>query len=309
MSTTAVTLRPNGNPVGNVMKPQIEKSLFFERFLLATGETEVCKKAAALARAIAQRYKSELIVAEALPSYPMDPIRAQKNIQHALDGLQKWTSQMRLDKFIAERTVMRDEPGPAISQLVRFRDPSFILLGTHAARGFERWLLGSVAEEMARGLAIPSLIVGSRCFPRYEKFAKFQRVLFATDLSEVSFGAVKVIHELQCATVAELYVLHCLPTQADPFLRYRRRQDAGAFLKDRLQTLNVAVTAIEEGKPHDLVARFAEEFDVDALVLGIRSGSDFTRAATHLRSLTSKIVAKAPCPVFTLATKTAARQR
>jgi nucleotide-binding universal stress UspA family protein len=179
----------------------------FGRIVLATGETDACKRAAAFAREVAQRYGSELIVAEALPSYPMDPIRAQTVIRRALIGLRKWTRKVGLDRFVSERIVVRDEPSEMIAQVLHTDSSQLVLMGTHASRGFERLLLGSVAEELARDVEVPSLIVGPKCAPPFKRFVRFRKLLFATDLSTSSFSAVKFLRKVHAATAAEVFVV------------------------------------------------------------------------------------------------------
>lgn len=55
--------------------------------------------------------------------------------------------------------VLLDKPAVALTQLASQLDAALIVVGSHGRRGVERWLLGSVAEGVARQAPCPVLIV------------------------------------------------------------------------------------------------------------------------------------------------------
>jgi nucleotide-binding universal stress UspA family protein len=60
---------------------------------------------------------------------------------------------------------------------------------------------------------------------------------------------------------------------------------------------------VESGSPHEGMLKMAEGLHADLLVLGVRSGGAFTRAATHgLCSTAIRVVSEIPCPVLTVRT-------
>ena len=276
----------------------------FRRLLLATAETGACQRAARLAAAYAQRYGSRVAVVRALPAYPADPQRDQAELTRALEALDRWIKRMRLSSVVSERSVFREEPGLAIARLIR-REPSDVLLvGTHAATGMERWLLGSVAEEVTRQSTIPGLVVGPKCARDYGRLARLQTVLYATDLSRPSFGAMPFLHQLQAGIGTRVIVLHAAEKAFEwAPARHRYRNETLRKIAAHAGGTVFADTIVESGKAPELIAEFARSLRADAVVLGIRKGSAYTRAATHLRSMTSKIIAGSPCPVFTLTSR------
>ena len=282
----------------------------FRRIVLATAETRACQKAALMAKAIAEEHGAEILVAESLPVYPLDLAKAEKAVRGALIGLRKWTKRMRLDPFVSERIVVREEPASTIAKALRTEPAELVVMGTHGSKGFERLLLGSVAEELARENGVFSLIVGPECANDFQRFARFRKVLFATDLTAPSFAALALLRRLQAATAPHVFVLHAIDSDdPDPVRRYERRMEVRSLLFHELAGLNVSAVIVEDGKPTELIRAFSEFFDVDAVVLGIRRGSEFTRAATHLHSLTSKIINQARSPVFTVAGSPRASER
>lgn len=274
----------------------------FRRIVLATAETRACQKAALMAKAIAEEHGAEILVAESLPVYPLDLTKAEKAVRGALIGLRRWTKKMRLDPFVSERIVVREEPASTIAKALKTEPAELVVMGTHGSKGFERLLLGSVAEELARENGVFSLIVGPECGNDFQRFARFRKLLFATDLSSPSFAALTLLRRLEAATAPHVFVLHAMDTDdPSPVRKYQRRTEVRSLLLHELAGLNVSAVIVEDGKPAELIRAFSESFEVDAIVLGIRRGSEFTRAATHLHSLASKIINQARSPVFTVA--------
>jgi len=275
----------------------------FGTIVLATGQTEACKNAAAFAKALAQRYGTRIVVAKALPSYPMDPIKAERVIRHSLISLCRWTRMRELEPYVTERIVVRDEPQASLARTLEIEPAKLVLMGSHGSKGFERLLLGSVAEELARESAVASLIVGPNCVQNFDNFARFRTVLFATDLSDTSFAPLELLRTLNASLGTKVFVVHAFQAYgAEATERYSQRMCAADLIKTNLTGIPLAGVAVEEGHPPVVIRRFAELFNADAIVLGLRRGGEYSRAATHLRSLTSKIIAVATCPVLTVAT-------
>jgi len=271
--------------------------------ILATGETQPCRKAAAFAKALAQRYGTQIIVAEAVPSYPMDQLKAERSVRQALVALRRWTECNGLDPYVTERIVVRDEPNEGLARALSIEPANIVLMGSHASKGFERLLLGSVAEELARQSDVASLIVGPKCGGDFDVYAQFRTVLFASDLSDTSFAPFTLLKNLQASFGTKVFAVHAFRAAgADAAERYSLRMAAADRIKADLAGISLMGIAAEEGHPAAVIRRFAESLKADAIVLGLRRGGEYTRAATHLRSLTSKIIAVASCPIFTVAT-------
>ena len=72
-----------------------------------------------------------------------------------------------------------------------------IVMGTHGASGFERWLLGSVAETVLRHAACPALtVLPSALEPAEAPVPPFKTILCAIDFSRDSQRALVVAQDL-----------------------------------------------------------------------------------------------------------------
>ena len=63
----------------------------------------------------------------------------------------------------------------------------------------------------------------------------------------------------------------------------------------------IVMLHVETSSPAEGILEFAKNQHADMIVLGVRFGGSFTRAATHgLRSVTHQIIQSAVCPVLTI---------
>lgn len=58
-----------------------------------------------------------------------------------------------------EHRLLKGEPAPSILELAKSEEVAMIVLGTHGRTGLSRLLMGSVAEDIARGATCPVMLV------------------------------------------------------------------------------------------------------------------------------------------------------
>jgi nucleotide-binding universal stress UspA family protein len=189
-----------------------------------------------------------------------------------------------------------------------------LVIGTHGRSGFERLLLGSVAEKVLRKASCPVMTV-PKGLPDAVPAGPvlYKRILCPVDFSESSFHALKYAISLAQEADGQLAVLHVV---AHEFEYTRGIEDAGMtvgdFLKEREAALQRqlqevvagapefcrAESLMTHGKPWREVLRVAEEKQSDVIVMGVHG-----RGAADLLffgSTTQHVVREASCPVLTL---------
>ena len=141
----------------------------------------------------------------------------------------------------------------------------------------------------------------------------FARVLIPTDGSDAAQPAVDAAIELAETHGATLHVLHIVdqPTSVsgmgegvpglDNLLDALEKEgqkattDVAARAKDRgIET----TTAVRQGNPHDDILSYAEENDIDVIVMGTHGRTGVKRAL--LGSVTEDIVRHSEIPVLTV---------
>jgi nucleotide-binding universal stress UspA family protein len=193
-----------------------------------------------------------------------------------------------------------------------------LVIGTHGRSGFERLLLGSVAEKVLRKARCPVLVVPRRLPDAVPAGpVLYKRILCPVDFSESSFHALKYAISMAQEADGRLTVLHVVSPEFENTVElansvYDREITIGNFLKQRedalRRRLQEAVTGATEfcsvdsimrhGKPGSEVLHTASERQSDLIVMGVQG-----RGAVDLLffgSTTQHVVRDAACPVLTL---------
>jgi nucleotide-binding universal stress UspA family protein len=185
-----------------------------------------------------------------------------------------------------------------------------IVLGTHGLSGFERFMLGSVAEKVLRKASCPVLTVP----PASATSARvpYKRLLCPVDFSESSLAALRFAFSLAEEADGRLSILHVLEWPSDDELfvdrldgpQYRQmveeqaRTRLDALVPDDVRTWSEPTTQIADGKPYRRILETARTEESDLIVIGVRGRNPLD--LTLFGSTTNHVVRRAPCPVLTL---------
>lgn len=209
----------------------------------------------------------------------------------------------RFERKSFEPVILSGEVFHAIDTFAEAHDIDLIVLGSRGDLGLNRLFLGSAAEEIFRSARCPVLTIGPRAAA--PKGDRFRQLLFATDLSPHSRAAVPLLEQmLSQDSSTRLTVLHVMPHVTHPLEQHLCIPEIevelrGLFARDlHSQIIRVVV---EPGEPAEVIPKTAGTIGADLLVLGVRYGGSFLRAATHgISSVTNALVSKAPCPLLTI---------
>lgn len=149
---------------------------------------------------------------------------------------------------------------------------------------------------------------------------KLKRILVATDFSNCALQAKNTAHELCAGFGAELHLLHVIHNLAIEVPESGMEMAFPGFLENiggrrkelrqiALQSLNAEVAAswheqhvvvldTRLGKPFVEIVRYAEENDIDLIVVGTHGRTGLEHML--LGSVAENVVRKAPCPVLTV---------
>ncbi len=295
--------------------------LAIRRILVAVDFSEFSRRALDLAFAVAARYGAEItalhVTAASLPPtaafphvpplFPMDP----KLLEQLRAELASFVAPSRTPD-VPVRTVVVE--GSAVGRIVLEAEElkaDLIAMGTHGVGGFERWVLGSVAEKVLRKAPCPVLTVTRA---RREAFpldpGRFGEVVCALDLSDGSKRTLAHAASLAQASGAHLTLLHVLEDapQAEAAImqagldmaayRAQRCQEARNRLRSIAEGVCIHEEIVAAGSPHHEILRLAEERRAGLVVVGVhgRRMLDFF----HFGSTAHHVVRGAPCAVLTV---------
>lgn len=280
-----------------------------KRILYATDFSEASRTALPIVAAIARHYGSRIYAAHVWSPrvYPMvSPevvsIMDRKQQREAQEELEKLLRAPALEGIPLQTVVRRGTPPEQLERVVKEHNIGLAVASTHGATGFKHRVLGSVAEELVRGLSCPVLTVGPHLAKRFEKLERIENILFPTDFSEESLAVFPYLASLAHEYQSRLTILHVLPpetagnTDAKRLAEPLRKQMERA-LCHQISPRCAAEFVIDCGDAAETILAYARHSHADLIGLGVRGVTDI---AQHFRQTVAyRILAEAECPVLT----------
>ncbi len=187
-----------------------------------------------------------------------------------------------------------------------------IVIGTHGRSGFDRWVLGSVAEKVLRTASSPVLIVPPRTAVAVPVGpASIRRVICPLDFSTTATRALEYAASVAALAQARLTVAHIVEVLHEAgdvplpdFDAYRagRFEDARTSMAQALSPDVRRLAAVDElllaGRPYREILRLAAEQQAGLIVMGVHGRGALDRM--FFGSTTQHVVRQATCPVLTV---------
>ena len=282
--------------------------------LLATDFSAESAQAVDCARRLSTQHSARLFVVHVMDVFPLslgaDPAatsRIEEIRQQADEQMKEFVRANYLEDTRVESALIEGEASTAIENFMREHEIDLIVMGSRGDTGLSRLFEGSMAEEVYRTAQCPVMVVGPKASV-HPDIAMFGRLLFATDLSRFSRVALPHVEFLlQENPTARLTLAHFVEREADNvYERHLSRRRLEHQLTEMIEPefrSQIEDAAVEACTAHEGMVKMAEGVGADLLVLGVRSGGAFTRAATHgLFSTASRVISEIPCPVLTVRT-------
>lgn len=204
----------------------------------------------------------------------------------------------------------KGHPAPRILDRAASLHADLIVMGTHGLSGFDRLVLGSVAEKVLRNASCPVLTVP----PAAVTAAKvpYTQLLCPVDFSASSLEALRFAFSVAEESDAHLTILHVFdwPPDDDLLVEQFKTPELHRLLEEKalgrleaLVTDDVRVwckpaTKVSYGKPYGQILEVAESEGTDLIVIGVRGRNPLDLAL--FGSTANHVVRRASCPVLTL---------
>lgn len=273
------------------------------------------------ATAIARWYEAEVLVLHAyamthVPS-PVGPFpAASMGLPQTREELERDMTQF-VRPSVAASVPVRTEivagaPTRHILERAQKWPADLIVMGTHGASGFERFVLGSVTEKVLRKAPCPVLVVPREADAPSGVPVVFRRILCATDFSPSSQRALSYAISLAGEAGGSLTLVHAVEAFAEePLSRpsfdvpeYRTALEAAArerlaqLVPEDVRAWCECETIVRTGKAYREILDVARERQIDLIVLGVRGRNPMDLAL--FGSTTNHVVRAADCPVLTV---------
>jgi nucleotide-binding universal stress UspA family protein len=282
------------------------------RIVVPVDFSEPARAAAARAFFLADLSGAEVLL---LHAYAPPPVALDPGVDPGLGERLRTAEEEAFERFcrvleaqgrtFTSRFVDRDPPD-AIHSVAREENTSLIVMGSHGRRGFDRVVLGSVAERTLHGAPVPVYVARESI---EDASRSIRSILWATDFSKEAEAAEPLVSEWARRLGAEVEILHVIRETAVLFAPYavagssdfegemmeaaERRMKC---VQDRLSESGVSVrTKIVYGRAAESILERAESTAADLLIVGTRGYSAFRRFL--LGSVAQRVVCHAPCSV------------
>ncbi len=239
---------------------------------------------------------------EIVPPPPRDVLR---------EALEAAASRAGADMQHVTLEIVDGEPAAAIVDQAVAGRADVLVLGTHGRSGFERFVLGSIAEKVLRKAPCPVLTVPPHMPAASAGDVRLHSVLCAVDFSAASlqaFGFAVALARQAGASLTAVHVIEWLAEDDPPtHVRFNVPEYRGYRIEEartRLQALidsevggEVPATALVPlGRAHREILRTADETKADLIVMGVQGRGGL--GAALFGSTTQQVVRAATCPVL-----------
>jgi nucleotide-binding universal stress UspA family protein len=300
--------------------PEIKKVLF------PTDFSEISNHALPYAIKMAKIFHAELIMLHAVTLYEHDP----NDPNHQFPSLQSYCAELQQaadSRFqvcieemgdvgvkIRKAVIQGISPHAAILDYLKEEGAiGMIVMTTHGRSGLSHVLLGSVTENIIRYAPCPVLAVKN---PEHEFIdpktgeIHLKKILFPLDFSKDSLHPIDFLKTIAEAHGSEVIVYHAIDVemppiyytagiesvlQLDPELHKRVAKKMRDLIGKKLNGLSLRYE-IAEGRAVNLIRSFAQEEDVDLIVMG--SAGAHGIGEFLFGSTASRVIQKAVCPVL-----------
>ncbi len=178
-----------------------------------------------------------------------------------------------------------------------------LVASTHGRKGVSKLLFGSKVEEVCHRAPCPVLVVGPKVTARQN--AKFERILFATDLSPLSLGALPLILAFAAEHGSRLRIVRIVAEEDrkesgsnTEFVLAQTKNEILPAVTSRAGLAHEPEFAVESGTAPTATLRAAVEWKAD--LIGIGAQRPGTLAVYLPGDFAYDVASDADCPVLTV---------
>jgi len=251
-----------------------------------------------------------LSTAVPIPVFTREIAPGDTHRQPLEEELRRWLSPATAAGLQTDVVVDEGHPAGRILEHATSLPADLIVIGTHGQGGFERLVLGSVAEKVLRKATCPVMTVP----PAAASTSKlpFKQLLCPVDFSDSSTAALRFAFSLAQESNARLTLLHVFEWPSDEASAKRvletsefhrqweveTRHQLEALIPADVRSWCTPEPQLAFGKAYQQILSVAATEHSDLIVMGVRG-----RYAIDMMlfgSTTQQVVRQASCPVLTL---------
>jgi len=227
-----------------------------------------------------------------------DEADAWESFPHVREVLARWRMlepeaaptdiAIRLGVHVSKIEIRHRDPRSGIASFFHEHRPDLMVVATHGRRGVNRWLQGSVTEDLVKRTHVPALMIGPHGRPFVDSSTG------AMSLARILLPLAPESNPAQ-ALQAMLNLLEPVGVGSERF----KLMTVGEGVSDVLDPVGRRrPVAHYRGPVVDTILEVAADRDIDLIAMPTAGRHGFLDA--YRGSTTSRVLAEAPCPVLTL---------
>lgn len=289
-----------------------------KRILVATDFSENATQAVYYAVALADPFGSELTLLHVVSPFRYDPNNPDRRFPQ-VDELYDEIEKLARERLIRMRQVRKNlaincelvrglSPAASILDFAEAGNFDLIVMGTHGIAPVKRFLIGSITTRVLRRAAVPVLTL--RQAQALDANPSIKNILVPLDFSEAAREVLAYAVAYAKTFHAHLEFLHVIEEfipssyfdseeekmKLIPRFREKSHQALLKFVADWVPTGVKHDFHVRTGKPHREIVAFADEANVDLIVMMSHGQGGVDRLL--IGSITEKVVRIAAQPVL-----------
>ena len=277
----------------------------FKTIMLATDLSDASCGALSYATRLASRLSAKLLIVHVVDpdSVPRHATQRRSILSGLIDSAEEELQRTAMplsEDLIRHATIVRLGPiRETLLQLIGEREVDLLVIGTSGKGCKDGEDLGSVAEMLLRAMPCPVLTVGSCVRQGALEGTHLRSVLFPTDFSEISYGALSYAECLTRYISGQLLLLHVYESVAGTVATWSLTERAKfeALVKTMDDQAIVGEYIFRGGPAVSAIVTVATEKQVDFIVLGVHGRDQSEGARPHIAY---DVIRLAKCPVLTI---------
>ncbi|WP_254763708.1 universal stress protein [Natrinema marinum] len=282
----------------------------YDRILFPTDGSDVADAAAEAAVTFARRFDADLHAVHVLEFGELPPgveDDAADEFAHLGEEAVRSATELAADAGVDATGTVLEGGRPvhrAVLEYADEHDADCIVMGTYGRTGLDRFVLGSVAERILREAPVPVVTVHEDTVVD----SALDSVLVPTDGSDCAAAAVDHAIDLATVTDATLHAVNVVDLgvfwDESAAIALDALEDAGERVTERAVEraadagVATADAAVLTGTPHHEIVAYADEHDIDCIVMGTHGRTGLDRYL--LGSATERVVRHTDVPVISV---------
>ncbi|WP_254525512.1 universal stress protein [Natrinema caseinilyticum] len=282
----------------------------YDRILHPTDGSDVARAATEAAITFAKLFDADLHVVHVLETGDLHPgyeDEAADEFAHRGEEATERATELAADAGVDASGAILEQDQPVHRSLIAYadeHDADCIVMGTYGRTGLDRFVIGSVAERTLRESPVPVVTVHEDTVVE----SAFDSVLVPTDGSDCAMAAADHAIELAETTGAALHIVNVVDSgilwSDDVGTAREALEKAGTRAIDRVvdradeADVSTVEASVLTGSPHRDIVAYADDRDVDCLVMGTHGRTGWDRYL--LGSTTERVVRLAEIPVISI---------